>query len=83
MCIVMGIRSVLMNVWGKILRCAQNDPGRGALWMIRQAQNALTPNDMADAFRLSWRMEVPWWIQPRFFTESREKTDRFEMKSYG
>ncbi len=34
--------------------------------------------DIADALRLSWCIEVPWWIQPEFFRESREKVVRFK-----
>jgi homoserine kinase type II len=40
--------------------------------------SALTMPDIADALRLSWCIEVPWWIQPAFFEESREKVVRFK-----
>jgi homoserine kinase type II len=38
----------------------------------------LTLPDIADALRLSWCMEVPWWIQPEFFRKNREKVVRFK-----
>lgn len=38
----------------------------------------LTMPDIADALRLTWCMEVPWWIQPEFFREDREKVVRFK-----
>jgi len=37
----------------------------------------ILPN-IADALRLSWCIEVPWWIQPEFFIENREKALRFK-----
>lgn len=33
----------------------------------------LALSDMADALRLSWCIEVPWWIQPEFLHEKRQK----------
>jgi len=39
---------------------------------------ALTLPDIAYALRLSWCIEILWWIQPAFFTESREKVVRFK-----
>ncbi|MDR7815083.1 phosphotransferase [Lacrimispora sp.] len=39
---------------------------------------ALTLPDMADALRLSWCIEVPWWIQPELFRANREKVVRFK-----
>jgi homoserine kinase type II len=38
---------------------------------------ALTLSDIADALRLSWCIEAPWWIQPDFFRESHGKATRF------
>ena len=38
----------------------------------------LTMPNIADALRLSWCMEIPWWIQPEFFREDREKVVRFK-----
>ena len=38
----------------------------------------LTLSDIADALRLSWCMEVPWWIRPKFFGDNREKVVRFK-----
>ncbi len=38
----------------------------------------LTLQNIADALRLSWCMEVPWWIQPEFFGTNREKVTRFK-----
>lgn len=38
----------------------------------------LTMPDMADALRLSWCMEIPWWIQPEFFETNEEKVVRFK-----
>jgi homoserine kinase type II len=35
------------------------------------------PN-IADVLRLSWCMEVPWWIQPEFFETNEEKVVRFK-----
>lgn len=33
----------------------------------------LTLPNIVDALRLSWCIEVPWWIQPEFFKENRER----------
>lgn len=33
--------------------------------------------DIADALRVAWCIETPWWIQPEFFTGDRGKTVRF------
>ncbi|WDV48059.1 phosphotransferase [Clostridiaceae bacterium M8S5] len=38
----------------------------------------LTLSNIADALRLSWCIEVPWWIQPEFFTDNRGKAVRFK-----
>ncbi|MCL2775373.1 MAG: phosphotransferase [Oscillospiraceae bacterium] len=38
----------------------------------------LTLPNIADALRLSWCIETPWWIQPEFFTENRERVVRFK-----
>ncbi len=38
----------------------------------------LTLSDIADALRLSWCIEVPWWIQPEFFAECNEIPRRFK-----
>ena len=38
----------------------------------------LTLPNIADALRLSWCIEVPWWIRPEFFRENREKAVRFK-----
>lgn len=32
---------------------------------------------IADALRLSWCIEVPWWIQPVYFQPNKEKVTRF------
>ncbi len=40
--------------------------------------SGLTMPDIADALRLSWCIEVPWWIQPEFFGGNREKVARFK-----
>ena len=37
----------------------------------------LTLPNIVDALRLSWCIEVQWWIQPEFFKDSLEKTVRF------
>lgn len=39
---------------------------------------ALTLPDMADALRLAWCIEAPWWIRPEFFRENNEKVIRFK-----
>ena len=39
---------------------------------------ALTLPDIADALRLSWCIETPWWIQPEFFGECDETPGRFK-----
>jgi homoserine kinase type II len=39
---------------------------------------ALALSDMADILRLTWCMEVPWWIQPEFFEENHAKVVRFK-----
>ncbi len=38
----------------------------------------LTLPNIADALRLSWCIEVPWWIQPEFFGENHQKVVRFK-----
>ena len=40
--------------------------------------SALTLSNIADALRLSWCIEIPWWIQPRFFGECDEIPKRFK-----
>ncbi len=40
--------------------------------------SVLTLPNIADALRLSWCMEVPWWIQPEFFQKNRDKVARFK-----
>lgn len=40
--------------------------------------SALTLSNIADAFRLSWCIEIPWWIQPEFFGECGEIPKRFK-----
>lgn len=38
----------------------------------------LSRHDLADALRLTWCLEMPWWILPRFFQERpTEKVERF------
>jgi homoserine kinase type II len=38
----------------------------------------LTLPNIADALRLSWCIEIPWWIQPEYFSENRDKAVRFK-----
>ena len=38
----------------------------------------LTLPNIADALRLSWCIETPWWIQPEFFKECDEIPKRFK-----
>ena len=40
--------------------------------------SALTLSNIADALRLSWCIEMPWWIQPEFFGECNETPKRFK-----
>lgn len=40
--------------------------------------SALTLPNIADALRLSWCIEIPWWIQPEFFGECDEIPKRFK-----
>lgn len=40
--------------------------------------SALTLPDIADALRLSWCIETPWWIQPEFFGKCGETPKRFK-----
>ncbi len=40
----------------------------------------LTLSDIADALRLSWCIEIPWWIQPKFFRECDEIPKRFKKE---
>lgn len=37
----------------------------------------LTLPDVADALRLAWCIEIPWWVQPDFFQGDRGKATRF------
>lgn len=37
----------------------------------------LAMEDIADALRITWCIEVPWWIQPEFFGECAPKVARF------
>jgi len=39
--------------------------------------SSLTLPDIADALRISWCIETPWWIQPSFFSRERGKAIRF------
>lgn len=38
----------------------------------------LTLSDIADALRLSWCIEIPWWIQPSYIKNASEKVNRFK-----
>lgn len=40
----------------------------------------LTMRDIADALRLSWCLEIPWWIQPGYFEETTAKVVRFRQE---
>jgi homoserine kinase type II len=40
--------------------------------------STLTLLDIADALRLSWCIEISWWIQPEFFGECNETAKRFK-----
>jgi homoserine kinase type II len=40
--------------------------------------SALTLPNIADALRLSWCIEIPWWIQPEFFGECDKIPKRFK-----
>ncbi|TWH47574.1 phosphotransferase [Sporomusa sp. KB1] len=40
--------------------------------------SALTLHNIADALRLSWCIETPWWIQPNFFGECDKIPKRFK-----
>lgn len=39
--------------------------------------SALSRSDMAAALRLTWCIEIPWWIRPDFFRECDETPRRF------
>jgi len=39
--------------------------------------SVLSLPNIVNALRLSWCIEVPWWIHPVFFSEKREKVVRF------
>ena len=39
---------------------------------------ALTLPDIADALRLSWCIEIPWWIRPEFFEACDKTPKRFK-----
>ncbi len=38
----------------------------------------LTLFDVADSLRLSWCIEIPWWIQPSYIKIASEKVSRFK-----
>ncbi len=38
----------------------------------------LTLFDVADSLRLSWCIEIPWWIQPSYIKVASEKVSRFK-----
>jgi homoserine kinase type II len=40
--------------------------------------SALILPNITDALRLSWCIEIPWWIQPEFFRENNAKVVRFK-----
>ncbi|MEG2918263.1 MAG: phosphotransferase [Clostridium sp.] len=40
--------------------------------------STLTLTNIVDALRLSWCIEIPWWIQPKFFGECGEIPKRFK-----
>lgn len=37
----------------------------------------LTGRDLSDALKISWCVEVPWWIRPEYFSQDRGKAGRF------
>lgn len=37
----------------------------------------LTLQNIADALRLTWCVEIAWWIRPEFFEKSHQKVERF------
>lgn len=37
----------------------------------------LTPADVPDILRITWCIEVPWWIRPEFFADCSPKVARF------
>lgn len=41
------------------------------------AHRTLSCGDLADALRLTWCIETPWWIRPEFFGECSTKVARF------
>lgn len=41
-------------------------------------RSSLTLPDIADALRLSWCIEIPWWIQPEFFGDCDKIPKRFK-----
>lgn len=38
----------------------------------------LTLSNIADALRISWCIEIPWWIQPNFFVENKGKAGKYK-----
>lgn len=60
------------------LRDGRLDPGLIRAFLEGYTRHQpLSLENIADALRLSWCVEIPWWIQPRYFTETRGKVVRF------
>lgn len=61
------------------LKDQRMDTGKIRAFLQGYSRHApLTLPNVADALRLSWCMEIPWWIQPEFFKKNREKVTRFK-----
>jgi homoserine kinase type II len=61
------------------LKDSRMDTGRVLAFLEGYSKHLpLTLPDIADALRLSWCIEVPWWIRPEFFKIDREKVARFK-----
>lgn len=50
----------------------------GAFLQGYSQHSLLTLPDIVDALRLTWCIEIPWWIQPEFFGECDELPKRFK-----
>jgi transcriptional regulator with XRE-family HTH domain len=67
----------------KELGLEMNYPYRSADVRIAQYENSLrvpqdeTVKELADALKITWCVETPWWIHPALWREPAEKIRRF------
>ena len=80
-------RNCFSYIWHDIRRAILSFALEGNLMNVEKVRaflegysqhSALTLSNIADALRLSWCIEIPWWIQPEFFGECGKIPRRFK-----